>query len=69
MACMGPIFSKEKADEIYEKVVKMLTEDYDMFAHPTPKEFPLFETHRQLSLEKLKKAINDCVYQQDCEDF
>jgi hypothetical protein len=64
MGCMGPYIDREKAEQLYQDVVKYLHEQ-NILTMPTEELPAPFMDCRKEALEKLRHALYE-VYVQDC---
>lgn len=64
MACMGPSYSKEKADKAFRETFKFLQDRYDLMKFATDAH-PVWGKHRKRVKARLKAVVH-AIFEQDC---
>jgi hypothetical protein len=65
MGCMGPSHDKSLTEHLFNEILVLL-KDYGIQDRDT--DFIMIEIRDKLN-KNLKNAIDDIVFQQECEDF
>ena len=66
---MGPSYSEQTVDELYEKVMALLKEHYIQNSPPPPAILVDYTKDREVRNADLKEAIRGLVELQSWEDF
>jgi len=71
MACMGPSKpSKKEVNKVYKSVLDHLEKEHDVRFRPEKEIiFPIMRAKRRDTLDALKKAIAEVLWQEACENF
>lgn len=70
MSCMGPERNPEREEAIFLDVLAYVQEQCGLLV--TPRElidFPKLKESRDAAIEKLREAVGEIVWQDDCEGF
>lgn len=62
MPCMGPDYSKEKADAAFAEIVELLKTKYKVLSFPVD---CFWMKHRKEAMEKLRQGVHE-MFKQDC---